>query len=88
MLAADVPRSGICALPLPLLLLQQGVHGRRQFFEPLLELPQLIDRAVLVVVAVMVVAALTGRLGLFSTPWFAGMPAAVGQRHDLLDVVT
>jgi hypothetical protein len=39
-------------------------------------------------VVVMVVAALTGRLSLLSTSWFAGMPAALGQRHDLLGVVT
>ena len=72
-------------LLLLLLLLQQGVHRRRELFEPLLELGQFIDRMVLVVV--MGVVALTGRLGLLSTAWFAGMPAAVGQRDDLLGVV-
>jgi hypothetical protein len=81
-----VARAPAAALALLLFLLQQGVDGRRQFFQPLLELPQLIDCVVLMVV--MVVATLTGRLSLLSTAWFARMPAAFGQRHDLLGVVT
>jgi hypothetical protein len=77
-----VARAPAGALLLLLLLLQEGVDGRRQLIEALLELLQFIDRVV------MVVAALTGRLGLLSTARFAGMPAALGQRDDLLGVVT
>ena len=39
------------------------------------------------VVVGVIVAALTGRVGPLSAPRFAGMPAAVGQRGQLPDVV-
>jgi hypothetical protein len=76
-----VARALAGGLLLLLFLLQEGVDGRRQFVEALLEFLQLVD------CVVMVVAALTGRLGLLSTTWLARMPAAARQREGLLGVV-
>jgi hypothetical protein len=65
-----------------LLLLQQRVHSGRKFVQTPPELPQLIDRMI-----VMVVAALTGRLGTRSTSRLARMTAAAGEGDGLFGVV-
>ena len=65
---------------------EQLVDGRAQVGQPVFQVLEFVgDR--LVVMMGMSVAARTGRLGLLSAAWFAGTAAAVGQRHDLLDVV-
>jgi hypothetical protein len=73
-----------------MLLGEQGVDRRRQVGQAVLQLVKFVARRAVVVVVVVVrvlVAARTGRLGLLSAAWFAGMPAAVGQGDDLLGVV-
>jgi hypothetical protein len=53
---------------------------------PMVVVPMVVVPMVVVTVRVLV-AARTGRLGLLSAAWFAGMPAAFGQSDDLLGVV-
>src|SRR5256714_10052838 len=67
---------------------EQSVDGGIQFGEAVLELVELVRRAGLVPVGMgVLVAARTGRLGLLSAAWFAGMPTAFRERDELLGVV-
>jgi hypothetical protein len=78
--------SGRVLRPLSFLPGEQFVDRGAQVGQPVLQLLKLVGHRPVVVVG-MGVAARTGRLGLLSAAWFAGMAAAVGERHDLLGVV-